>query len=70
VRIRHAPGHTIDLGAGAGRGAWLCAPPRLDECFDEALRRAALDRALRTSISRVDVAGLRAKLDDLPGARP
>jgi predicted RNA-binding protein YlxR (DUF448 family) len=48
----------------------LCAPPRVVECFDEAVRRAALDRALRTSISRVDVDRLRAKLEDLPGARP
>ena len=70
MRLRHAPGDTVELGAGAGRGTWLCAPPRVLECFDEAVRRAALDRALRTSISRADVARLRAKLEGLPGARP
>ena len=35
------PATPIELGAGAGRGAWLCAPPRIVECFDEAVRRAA-----------------------------
>ncbi len=52
-----------------GRGAWLCAPPRVVDCFDEAVRRAALGRALRTSISRADVDRLRAKLEGRPGAR-
>jgi predicted RNA-binding protein YlxR (DUF448 family) len=69
VRLSRAPGETIELGAEAGRGAWLCAPPRVLECFDEAVRRAALGRALRTSISPAEVERLRAKLEGRAGTR-
>ena len=33
---------------GAGRGAWLCAPPQ--ECFGLALRRKAFQRAWRRPV--------------------
>jgi predicted RNA-binding protein YlxR (DUF448 family) len=39
----------------AGRGAWLCGPA----CFEQALRRKALPRALRTTITEPDLIQLR-----------
>jgi predicted RNA-binding protein YlxR (DUF448 family) len=54
---------TVDVGSGPGRGAWLCAPPQGLECFDEAMRRDALGRALRTPIPDADRSRLRARLE-------
>ncbi|HEV2992898.1 MAG TPA: YlxR family protein [Acidimicrobiia bacterium] len=50
------------IGPGPGRGAWLCRPPAALDCFDAALRRRALDRALHRSVPGHDVAAFRAKL--------
>jgi predicted RNA-binding protein YlxR (DUF448 family) len=50
------------LGPGPGRGAWLCRPPDALDCLDAALRRRALDRALRRALPAPDVAAFRAKL--------
>jgi len=60
VRIRATPSG-LELGAGAGRGAWLC---RLDPvaCLDEARRRKSVDRALRAAIRSDDIERLRARL--------
>ena len=55
------------LGPGPGRGAWLCRPPAALGCLDAALRRRALDRALRATIAAPGVAALRAKLERLSG---
>lgn len=41
-----------------GRGAWVCSA----ECFDRALRRGALARALRTPAPTDAAARLRARL--------
>jgi hypothetical protein len=55
------------LGAGPGRGAWLCRAPDALACLDTALRRRALDRALRGTVATPDVDALRAKLQGLNG---
>ena len=58
----------LQIGAGPGRGAWLCRPPAALDCLDAAQRRHALDRALRRSLAAPDVAAFRAKLAALnPG---
>ena len=51
----------LALGAGPGRGAWLCGEHPVD-CLDLAARRRALARALRREISGGDLLALRAKL--------
>ena len=51
------------LGVGRrlpGRGAWLCAGSV--GCFEEAVRRRALARALRMEVTPEALAGLRATL--------
>jgi predicted RNA-binding protein YlxR (DUF448 family) len=53
----------LDLGPGPGRGAWLCRDHPV-ECLDEARRRKAIDRALRTTIRTDDIMQLRARLVD------
>ena len=60
VRIR-ATASGLELGAGPGRGAWLC---RSDPaaCLDEAQRRRAVERALRTPVRNDDIERLRARL--------
>jgi len=50
------------LGAGTGRGAWLCAD-RAVACLDEAVRRGALERALRAQVAVHRVRDLRARLE-------
>jgi predicted RNA-binding protein YlxR (DUF448 family) len=55
------------LGAGPGRGAWLCRPPAALGCLDAAARRGALDRALRTPVTAPGLVALRAKLEGLNG---
>jgi predicted RNA-binding protein YlxR (DUF448 family) len=66
VRIRGAASG-LELGPGPGRGAWLC---RSDPaaCLDEAQRRRAVERALRTSVRNDDIERLRARLNagDVP----
>ncbi len=49
VRIAAVSGSLV-LGAGApGRGAWLCAAD-YDVCGEQAVRRHAFERALRTKL--------------------
>jgi predicted RNA-binding protein YlxR (DUF448 family) len=55
------------LGAGPGRGAWLCRPPAGVACLDAAARRGALDRALRAPVTAPGLVALRAKLEGLNG---
>ena len=51
-------GDSIVVGpSSAGRGAWLCAGS--SECLDQAERRDAFSRSLRTSVSPEAVSALR-----------
>ena len=49
VRLRLGPEGLV-TGPGPGRGAWVCS----SACFEQALRRGALWRALRAGSSRPD----------------
>jgi predicted RNA-binding protein YlxR (DUF448 family) len=60
VRIR-ATAAGLEVGAGPGRGAWLCRAHPV-ACLDEAQRRKAVERALRTPMGTDDIEGLRARL--------
>jgi len=53
-------GSELSVGAGPGRGAWLCRTS--EECLERAVRRGAVERALRASIPNLDLAALRARL--------
>jgi predicted RNA-binding protein YlxR (DUF448 family) len=66
--VRRASDGALELGRGPGRGAWLCAPPRVVECLDAALRRGALARALRVEVPDATAARLRARLEGLRDA--
>ena len=57
-------GGTLQLGAGAGRGAWLC-----DDigCLDAAERRRAFSRALRADVNPGAIARLREAWPLRPG---
>jgi predicted RNA-binding protein YlxR (DUF448 family) len=60
VRIAAAPDGTVRVGRDApGRGAWVCSIP----CFDLALKRKALGRALRREITSTEAEALRARLE-------
>ena len=65
MRFRAVPspsGSTeLALGAGPGRGAWLCRS-HAAACLEEAQRRRAVERALRTKVRNDDIERLRAKL--------
>lgn len=50
-------------GKLAGRGAYLC---RTRSCWQKALHGTALQRALKTTLTADDLAGLRAYADGLP----
>ena len=50
-------------GKQSGRGAYLC---RARTCWEKALKGALLDRALKTSVNREELAALRAFAADLP----
>jgi len=62
VRIVREPTGTVSVGSGPGRGAWLCGPPSTERCFERAVRRRALERALRVRVPPEELAALRAKL--------
>jgi len=66
VRIARAPDGTVSIGGGPGRGAWLCATTTA-ACFEQAVGRRALERALRTRLSAAELAALRAKLLETSG---
>jgi predicted RNA-binding protein YlxR (DUF448 family) len=55
-----AGGGELRVGPGEGRGAWLCAGS--EACFDRAVRRQAVGRALRREVSAAELDRLRAKL--------
>jgi hypothetical protein len=60
VRVARRPDGSLAVGRHEpGRGAWLCASPG---CFDLAVRRRALGRALRTAVTEDQVALVRGKL--------
>lgn len=59
VRIVRTLAGTVEVdptGKKSGRGAYLCARP---ECWQEALKKDRLVRALRTALSQADRAMLR-----------
>lgn len=59
VRIVRTPAGTVEVdptGKKSGRGAYLCPQP---ECWQEALKKDRLARALRTTLSQADRAMLR-----------
>jgi predicted RNA-binding protein YlxR (DUF448 family) len=60
VRLAAAPDGTLTIGPGPGRGAWCCSV----ECFDRAVRRRVLGRALRREVTNDDLAAVRARLID------
>ena len=61
VRVRRGV-DGLALGAGPGRGAWLCRDHPV-ECLDRAERRRTLAVALRAPVTSDDVAGVRATLE-------
>lgn len=69
VRIVRTPEGTVEVdtkGKLAGRGAYLCAR---QACWDEALKKDRLGRALRTTISaqqREELAGYAGRLESEP----
>jgi predicted RNA-binding protein YlxR (DUF448 family) len=59
-----AGGVVVDeTGKQKGRGAYLC---RQRVCWNQALKRGALERALRVTLTAEDVAALQAYADTLP----
>ena len=60
MRIARTPDGRLEIGPGPGRGAWLCAESI--DCFEQAVKRKALGRALRCEISSTEVERLREKL--------
>ncbi len=66
IRIVRTPEGEVavdERGKRSGRGAYLC-PQRT--CWEQALKRRILDRALKTSLSEETVAALRAYAEGLP----
>ena len=60
-RVARRPDGSFGVGPGEpGRGAWLCAGS--PACFDAAVQRRALSRALRCEVGTADRAELREKL--------
>ena len=61
VRMARGADGTVRVGRHVpGRGAWLCAGAT--KCFEEAVRRRAVNRALRTELSDTDLEALRVRL--------
>jgi predicted RNA-binding protein YlxR (DUF448 family) len=59
MRIAAAKDGSLAFGRSApGRGAWVCS----GECFEAALVRGALARALRRELTSTDIEALRATL--------
>ena len=59
IRIVRTPADTVEIdetGKRSGRGAYLCRDP---QCWQDALDRARLEYALKTSIGEGDKAALR-----------
>jgi predicted RNA-binding protein YlxR (DUF448 family) len=67
TRLARGADGTVSVGRHLpGRGAWLCAGS--EPCFDAAVRRRALGRSLRTTVSTADIDGLRGRLFRPSGA--
>jgi hypothetical protein len=68
VRVQLREGEPVLMPAGivAGRGAYLHADPA---CVDAALKRGALQRALRSGLSAEGIARLRAEMDGMSNRR-
>ncbi|MDQ6854527.1 MAG: YlxR family protein [Actinomycetota bacterium] len=62
MRIARAPDGTLAVGSGPGRGAWLCGPPDTAACFELAVQRRALERALRTRLTDEALEALRGRM--------
>ena len=60
VRIAAGADGVVAVGPGPGRGAWLCADA--PACFDRAVQRRALSRALRRAVRGDELGQLRATL--------
>ena len=63
---RGADGTVAEGRHRPGRGAWLCAGSV--DCFEAAVRRRALARALRTELSTAEIEALRGRLFRPSGA--
>ena len=69
VRVVRTPEGTVEVdpaGKRNGRGAYLCASR---SCWEDALKKDRLARALRTTVSPADAVALRAyaeRLDAVP----
>lgn len=65
IRVVRTPEGTIEIdpkGKRAGRGAYLCYDP---QCWDVALQRGSLGRALKCSVDAETMAALRAAAEPL-----
>ena len=62
VRLHRGGDGTVGIGPGPGRGAWLCGPPATGACLETAIRKRALERALRHPIPTDVIETLRARL--------
>jgi predicted RNA-binding protein YlxR (DUF448 family) len=61
VRVARRPDGSLAVGRSEpGRGAWLCAASIT--CFEDAVRRRAFSRALRSEVSAQELAWLRERL--------
>jgi hypothetical protein len=66
IRLVRTPAGHVEVdptGKRAGRGAYLCADPA---CWDLALTKGALARALHTTLTNEDLAALRAFAATVP----
>ena len=62
VRLTRRPDGSLGVGPGPGRGAWVCGPPATEACLEAAIRRRALERALRGPVATNDIEAVRARL--------
>lgn len=67
VRTTAGPVVVDPTGKQSGRGAYLC---RLSDCWQTALRRKALERALKTELSDADHAALESYQRSALGPQP
>ncbi|MHB8189669.1 MAG: DUF448 domain-containing protein [Ferrimicrobium sp.] len=66
VRLR-APAGVLLVGAGDGRGAWICADSVA--CFDRAVGAKRLQRALRAEVELESITKVRASLIEARSAK-
>ena len=64
LRLHLDQGARLHLGrTGPGRGAWICAADPV-VCLEAAVRRRAVDRALRRAVDRDSIEAVLARLRD------